>query len=37
MSMKNKDYYAFGLGALAPYIRERLEPSRPKKSLIHWH
>jgi len=35
----NKDYYAFGFGhgALAPYIGERLKPSHPKKSLIHWH
>jgi len=31
------DYYAFVHGASAPYIRERLKPSRPRKSLIHWY
>ncbi len=29
-----KDYYAFGHGALAPYIRKRLKPSRPKKAYF---
>ncbi len=34
MNVGIKDYYAFGHGASAPYIGERLKPSRPKKKII---